>query len=69
MNVRQIKKLRAAALGHKAGTSAFPFTELPADPADPPDYIYLFLVDQILRQLGDGFFHFIVKFDPVSSLT
>jgi hypothetical protein len=69
MNVRQIKKLRPAALGHEAGTPGFSITELPADPADPLDYIDLFLVDQILRKPGDGFFHLIVKFDPVSSLT
>jgi hypothetical protein len=62
------KKLRTTALGNEAGTPAFPFAELPADPADPLDYIDLFLVDQILRQLGDGFFHLVSKLDPVPSL-
>ena len=71
MGIEQIsgdKKLRTAALGNEAGTPAFPFAELPADPADPLDYIDLFLVDQILRQLCDGSFHLVFKLDPVASL-
>jgi hypothetical protein len=62
------KKLRTAALGNEGGTPDFPFAELPADPADPLDYLDLFFVDQILRQLCDGFFHLVFKLDPVPSL-
>ena len=62
------KKLRATAFGFECGTPAFPLAELPADPADPLNYIKLFLIYQILRELCDGFFHIILKFDPVPSL-